>query len=155
MTPPSPRSEKELSLGALAPVVGYHLAQATVAATAAYEHHIGEPLGLRKVEFSLLMLLLANGPTPPKRLSQTLALTAPALTLLIDRLEDRGLVRRERNPHDGRSQHIVLTEAGKKLSRDAAKATTAMEAAASARLSRAEHAMLIELLCKVAGRAAP
>jgi DNA-binding MarR family transcriptional regulator len=155
MAPSSPRSEKELSLGALAQVVGYHLAQATVAATAAYERHIGGPLGLRKVEFSLLMLLLANGPTPPKRLSQTLALTAPALTVLIDRLERRGLVRRQRNPQDGRSQHIVLTEAGSKLSRDAARTAPSLESAASARLSRAEHAMLIELLCKLAGRTAP
>jgi DNA-binding MarR family transcriptional regulator len=155
MAPSPPRSEKELSLGALAQVVGYHLAQAAVVTTAAYARHVGEPFELRKVEFSLLMLLLANGPTPPKRLSQTLALTAPALTVLIDRLEQRGLVRRQRNPQDGRSQHIVLTAAGRKLSRDAAGATPSMETAAGARLSRAEHAMLIELLCKMAGWAAP
>ena len=64
-------------------------------------------------------------------------------------------MRRQRNPQDGRSQHIVLTAAGRKLSRDAAGATPSMETAAGARLSRAEHAMLIELLCKMAGWAAP
>jgi len=149
------RIEPGLSLGALSQVVGYHLAQATVVTAAAYERHVGGPFGLRKVEFSLLMLLLANGTLAPKRLAQTLALTAPNLTLLLDRLQERRLLRRERNPADGRSQHIVLTDEGKAFARDAAKVAGTMEHELAARLTRAEHAMLIELLCKVAGRTTP
>jgi DNA-binding MarR family transcriptional regulator len=148
------RAEPGLSLGALSRVVGYHLAQAGVVTTAAYERHIGEPFGLRKVEFSLLMLLLANGALAPKRLALTLALTAPSLTLLLDRLQQRGLLRRERNPADGRSQHIVLTDAGKAFAREAARVAGTMEDELAARLTPAEHAMLIELLCKVMGRTA-
>ena len=143
-----------LSLGALAQVIGYHLAQATVVTTETYERHVGRPFGLRKVEFSLLMLLLANGPLAPKRLAQTLALTAPNLTALVDRLQERGVVRRQRNPADGRSQHIVLTERGGTLARDAARAGGSMEDEIASRLTPAEHAMLIELLGKLAGRPA-
>ena len=73
-----------MRLGALEGVLGYHVAQATVVTMAAFERHVGQPLGLRKVEYSLLMLLLANGPQSPKRLGQALVLSAPNLTLLLD-----------------------------------------------------------------------
>ena len=61
-----------------------------------------------------------------------------------------GLVRREKNPADGCSQHLVLTDRGRKLARAAAEAAVPMEQALLARLTRAEHAMLIELLDKLA-----
>jgi DNA-binding MarR family transcriptional regulator len=80
-------------------------------------------------------------------------LTAPTLTTLLDRLQERGLIRRQRNPADGRSQHIVLTDAGKTLARDAARVAGTMERELAQRLTPAELAMLIELLGKVAGRA--
>jgi DNA-binding MarR family transcriptional regulator len=81
---------------------------------------VGEPLALRKVEFSLLLLLHANGPLAPKQLARTLSLPAPALTVLMDRLQAQGHLRREPNPQDGRSQHVVLTPAGRTLAARAA-----------------------------------
>lgn len=147
--------EDRLALGPLAGIAGYHIAQAAVTTYAAFEHHIGKPYGLRKVEYSLLMLLMANGPLPPKRLAQTLTLTGPNMTQLLDRLQARGLLRRERNPADGRSQNIVLTEKGQRMARDSAAAAGPMERELEQRLTRAEHAMLIQLLCRLAGRAPP
>ncbi|MDE2082071.1 MAG: MarR family transcriptional regulator [Burkholderiales bacterium] len=140
-----------LSLGPLARVVGFHLARASALTAVLYERHVGAPLNLRKAEFSVLMLLLANRAVPPKQLAQALAVTAPALTLLLDRLQQRGLLRREPNPRDGRSQHVVLTEAGQRLAADAAAAAAPMEAGLRERLSPAEQAMLIELLEKLGG----
>jgi len=145
----------EVQLGTLAGLMGYHIAQAAVTTYAAFDEHIGKPFGLRKVEFSLLMLLLANGPLTPRQLAGTLTLTAPALTLLLDRLQQRGLLRRERNPNDGRSQHIVLTAKGRRMAEQTAAAAAPMERGLQTRLSRAEHAMLIELLCRLAGTAPP
>jgi DNA-binding MarR family transcriptional regulator len=152
---PPDKGLSALSLGPLGDLVGYHLAQAAVVTTAGFERHVGQPFGLRKVDFSLLMLLLANGPVSPKRLAQALALTAPALTMLLDRLQERGLIRRERNPADGRSQHIVLTDAGLRTARDCARAALPMEQDLGDRLSRAEQAMLVELLARLAGRGPP
>ena len=54
------------------------------------------------------------------------------------------------NPEDGRSQHLLLTRTGKQLATQTATATQAMEAELNQRLSSAEHAMLIELLDKLA-----
>jgi DNA-binding MarR family transcriptional regulator len=148
---PLPAGEP-LSLGVLSDVLGYHIAQAAVTTYGTFESHIGAPYGLRKVEYSLLMLLLANGPLSPKRLGQALALSAPNLTLLLDRLQARELIRRERSATDGRSQNIVLTPAGQRMADETAAAAEPMEAVLGDRLSRAERLMLIELLRKVAGR---
>lgn len=141
-----------VSLGILSDVLGYHIAQASVTTVDMFERHIGERFKLRKVEYSILMLLLENGALSPKRLGQVLALTAPNLTLLLDRLQHRHLLRRERNQTDRRSQNIVLTEAGVKLSRDSAAAAAAMERELDSRLTPGERAMLLELLHKVAAR---
>ena len=114
---PLPVPEREtLALGVLTDVLGYHVAQAAVTTYATFEQFIGQPFGLRKVEYSLLMLLLANGPLSPKRLGQALALSAPNLTLLLDRLQERGLLRRERSAADRRVVHLQLTAAGRAAS---------------------------------------
>jgi DNA-binding MarR family transcriptional regulator len=142
----------ELTLGRLADVLGYHIAQAAVSTVELFERHVGGPFELRKVEFSMLMLLLANGALTPKRLGQVLALTPPNLTLLLDRLQQRELLLRERSEVDRRSQNIVLTAAGRALAEAAAEAAVPMERELHPRLTSAERALLIELLRKVSGR---
>lgn len=142
----------DVALGTLEGVLGYHVARAAVVTVGLFERHVGERFGLREVEFSILMLLAANAALSPKRLGQVLLLSPPNLTLLLDRLQERSLLRRERNPLDGRSQNVVLTDVGRTLAAEAAAAACTMEAELSARLSFAEHAMLIELLRKATGR---
>lgn len=149
---PASSEPATLSLGPLTEVVGYHIAQAAVVTYGLFERFIGEPFDLRKTEYSMLMLLWANGPLSPKRLAKALALSAPNLTMLLDRLQGRGLLLRERSEVDRRSQNIVLTPDGQQLAGAAADAAQPMELQLLGRLSRAEHAMLIELLAKVAGR---
>lgn len=143
------RKAAPLALGALDALVGWHLARAAVPATAVYQRHLGRPFDLSRAEFSLISLLAANPPLVPKQLAAALALSAPKLTLLLDRLQQRGMVERAPNPADGRSTHIVLTERGRRLARETAKAAATMEQALVARLSRAEQAMLVELLAKL------
>ena len=148
---PAEAPRTRLDLGPLADVLGYHLAQAAVVTVDLFIRHVGAPFNLRKVEYSLLMLLLANGPLSPKRLAQTLRLSNPNLTLLLDRLQERGLLRHERNERDRRSQNIVLMPEGLALSQQAAQVSPSMERELLDRLSPAERAMLIELLMKAAG----
>ena len=140
-----------LALGPLGDLLGFHIARASVTTFALFEQHVGQPFSLRKVEYSLLLLVLANGPLSPKRLAQALALSAPNLTMLLDRLQERGLLLRERSVLDRRSQNVVLTDEGLRIAQASAAEALPMERALDSRLSRAEHAMLIELLRKVAG----
>lgn len=150
---PAPQPATGLALGVLADLLGFRIAQAAVVSFGSFDVHLGKPFALRKVEFSLLVLLLANGPLTPRQLARTLMLTAPTLTMLLGRLQTRGLLQRERNPQDGRSQHIVLTPKGRRLAQDSSTAAHTMEGELQQRLTPAEHAILIELLARVAGRA--
>ena len=145
------RTDGTLEFGVLRDVLGFHITLANIAAVAVFERHVGRPFDLRKAEFSLLMLLLANGPTPAKLLARTLRLSAPNLTMLIDRMQAKQWLHRERNQADRRSQTIVLSPAGTSLARRAQTAAKTMEHSLLQRLSRAERAMLFELLTKVAG----
>ena len=131
-------------------LLGYRLAQASVRMRTVFNQHVGEPLNLRTVEFSLLMLLLANDEATPSQISRTLAMSAPNLTQLLDRLAERGLVGRERSPHDRRAQHIRLTRAGRALAKRAHEVSLGMEQETLRHLSDAERAMLLELLQRVA-----
>jgi DNA-binding MarR family transcriptional regulator len=136
--------------GVLDSVVGHHLACARVTTHVTFLKHFGQPYDLRPVEYSLLMLLAANAQLTPKQLAQSLALSAPNLTILLDRMQDRGLLQRVRSEIDRRSQHVMLTDAGRTLTDEIATKTPAMEAELDGCLSRAERALLIELLDKIA-----
>ena len=111
-------SVHELDLGALRSIAGFHMARASVPALDAFERHVGAPHALHKVEFSLLMLLQANPAVSPKALARALAIAAPKLTALLDRLQQRGLLQRRPNPNDGRSQLVDLTAQGQRLAGD-------------------------------------
>ncbi|MEO8281413.1 MAG: MarR family winged helix-turn-helix transcriptional regulator [Ideonella sp.] len=144
--------DDKLQLGPLNDLLGYHLAHAVFTTSVMFERHIGTPFQLSKIEYSMLMLILSNGPLAPKRLAHALALTAPKMSMLLDRMQSRGLLRRERSEIDRRSQNVVLTPEGDRIANRSAAAAVSAEAALSSRLSRAERAMLVELLSKVAGR---
>lgn len=55
------------------------------------------------------------------RISERLLLDAGTLTPLLRRMEEAGLLKRERAAHDGREVHVVLTRAGRALKKKAAR----------------------------------
>jgi DNA-binding MarR family transcriptional regulator len=140
---------QELDEGALHSVLGYHISQASVTTLGLFARHVGEPLDLRPVEFSLLLLLLANEQVTPKQLAQALALSAPNLTILLDRLQERGVIERVRSEADRRSQNVLLTSAGTELTQRCMALCTTMEQDLDGCLTPGEHLLLIELLQKV------
>ena len=146
----SRNNQPSMAKGILSSVIGYHIATARVTTQGLFVRHIGQPFSLRPVEFSLLMLLQAHGHLTPKQLSRLLALSGPNLSMLLDRIQDRGLVERVRSAVDRRSQQILLTSAGQELVHRLAARVPGMEVELDAVLSPAERAMLIELLQKVA-----
>jgi DNA-binding MarR family transcriptional regulator len=148
--PGRPARQRGLTQGPLADIVGYRIVQARLTTGSNFERHIGLPLALRPVEYSLLVLLKANGQATPKQLAAALSLTAPNLTILLDRTQQRGLIARERSDTDRRSQWVRLTPQGQSLTLQAELLTPAMEAELDGCLSRAERALLLELLEKVA-----
>ncbi len=131
-------------------LLGYHMAQADIPAKAAYYKYIGDPLQLRHVEFTILMLVKANPGVTQKQLSQTLAVSAPNITLLLDRLEDKGWIERVRSDADRRVQHVQLTAAGVALARQSHELSLDCEREMLRHLTPGERLLLLELLDKVA-----
>lgn len=134
----------------LTTLLGYHLAQATVPTDNIFKSRISATFNLNKLEFTILMLLVANEQVTPKRLSGALNVPASNLTLIVDRLETRELVERLRSEEDRRVQYVKLTKKGIKLTREVVAVTDVMEKELLSHLTKAEQAILFELLKKIA-----
>lgn len=63
---------------------------------------IAERVGLGATEEKTLSLLDQRGPLTAGEIASHTGLTTPSVTSLIDRLENKGMVRRVRDPHDRR-----------------------------------------------------
>lgn len=131
-------------------LIGYQLAQATVATTVVFNAEVGAPHELRPVEYTVLQLIAENPGSSPVKLAKALAVTKPNITMWVDRLVSRGLVERSPSATDKRAQELRTTAAGAKLAAAATARLLAGERQALALLSEAERAILAELLHKVA-----
>jgi DNA-binding MarR family transcriptional regulator len=93
---------------------------------------------------------------PPNRLSPTrlfkgLMLSSAGITNRLDRLEERGLVRRSRDPHDRRGVLVELTDDGREVLERAIKANTVAEPEIVGGLAASELDELAGLLKKLLG----
>jgi DNA-binding MarR family transcriptional regulator len=66
-------------------------------------------LGMTVTDMQVIDLLESAGPTTAGQLADLTGLTTGAITGMINRLEEAGLVRRERDPNDGRRVIVQLT----------------------------------------------
>jgi DNA-binding MarR family transcriptional regulator len=139
-----------LQEGGIRELLGYQLAQSAIVTTSAFVRAAGKPLDLRPVEFTILQLVCENAPVTATQLAKELAITTPGITIWIDRLEKRGLVRRERSSTDRRTQELTITPKGRALVSSALAKLLEAERELLASLSEGERRMLLELLHKVA-----
>lgn len=146
---PDPDSDPdEPDQSALLGLVGYNCRRAYVQIHKTFlERMVG--YRLRPVEFSVLAVLRANPRLTQKQLSRALNVSPPNLAVLLDRLQSRGLLSRERNPLDGRSQVLSLTDSGRQMVVRAERTAHALELEATAMLSDTERQTLIRLLQKI------
>ncbi len=106
-------------------------------------------LGLGLSDFAVLELLLHKGPQLVNRLGRKVLLSSGSITTAVDRLEERGLVRRAVDPEDLRARVVQLTATGRKLvERAFAKHAEDMEATMAVLRPR-EREELVRLLKKL------
>ena len=86
------------------------------------------PFDLRMLTYSALVLIVDNPGLNQSRLSQIMDIERPNLVVIIDELEERELITRERVPMDRRSYALHPTEAGHALYRETLDAVTQHEA---------------------------
>jgi DNA-binding MarR family transcriptional regulator len=73
------------------------------------------PAGLSLTAAATLATLERSGPTRLTALAASEGVSQPAMTQLVARLEEGGLVARCADPADGRAVHVQLTNAGRDL----------------------------------------
>ena len=103
-----------LSPSPLTAHLGYWLRRVSNEVSAAFATRLAE-LGVTVPEWVLLRTLLDEAPLAPSTLARSMGMTRGAITKLVDRLEARGLLRRDADPSDGRAQQLTLTGDGRAL----------------------------------------
>lgn len=121
----------------------------TARALETHARHSVESMGLCLSDFGVLEALLHKGPLAVHLLGEKVLLTSGSMTVAIDRLEKRGLVRRTADAEDRRARIVELTAAGRRLiQRLFAAHARDMEQAVSV-LSRQERLVLTAMLRKL------
>lgn len=109
--------------------------------------------GISWREWQVLTNLMLGGETPrsPGDLASTLMVTTGAMTNVLDRLAEGGLIRRVRNPDDRRSVIVEATDAGIELWYAAVNGLGEQEAGVVSVLTASEQRQLNSLLRKLLG----
>ncbi|GAA1144936.1 MarR family winged helix-turn-helix transcriptional regulator [Nesterenkonia lutea] len=103
-----------------------------------------------KVRPFAVLAMACSGTNPSQReLGDFLDLDPSQVVTLVDRLEERGAIRREPDPRDRRSKILVATESGQQLHAQAAERTRKAEEQTLQALTSAERDQLRELLARV------
>lgn len=106
-------------------------------------------IGINYSQYLVVKILAKHGPQMPGDLARFLDHNAGAMTRLIDRLEDKGYVRRKPHAEDRRALTIELTAGGEELWRAISKYIERAQELALRDLKPAEREKLYELLRRV------
>jgi DNA-binding MarR family transcriptional regulator len=129
--------------------VAFLLAQLGAHAAAAFADRI-RPLRLTPPQAGVLRRLAQFPGQSQRELADALGMHAPRLVALIDELEDRGLVGRDRDPRDRRNYAISLTDEGRQLLAELGRVARQHEHTITAALDNNERAQLLTLLRRIA-----
>ncbi|MBY6049406.1 MarR family transcriptional regulator [Vannielia litorea] len=120
----------------------FHMIQMDVNATLA-------PFGLRMVTFSALVVVMENPGLRQSQLAELLAIERPNLVVILDELEQAGLLTRDRAPDDRRAYALHVTAKGLALCEEARIAVSAHDKRMAEGLTDAELDLLITALRRI------
>lgn len=84
-----------------------------------YTKEINKKYNVSAAQVNCLLALHEYGPLPPSQIAKMILVNSSTVTGIIDRLEQKGLVERQRISQDRRVITIQLTESGKTLAENA------------------------------------
>jgi DNA-binding MarR family transcriptional regulator len=131
-------------------LVGFQVAKASIVTLAIFDEVVGQPEGLRTVEYTVLALIDSNGSVAPAQLAKTLNLSPSYITVALDKLEARGFINRQADQRDRRGQRLTATTKGHQEALRLTRRLIEAERRAISTLSPVEQLMLAELLGKLA-----
>lgn len=133
----------------LATEIEFLMARARAVGTA-HANQVLTELELKARSYAVLSLAASAAKPTQRELAEFLSLDASQIVALVDGLQDRGLIRREPDPNDRRSNVIVSTPEGDELYARASDKVARAEAASLSALSLEERDQLRSLLSRVA-----
>lgn len=139
------RDIERVSDATLRTFLGYHIKRAHNVIRADLKRTL-EPFDLRIITYSALVLIVDNPGLRQSQLADALAIERPNLVVIIDELEQRELIVRERVPTDRRAHALKATLAGRRLCDKAVKADIAHEKALFSDLSDKDRKTVIEAM---------
>ncbi|GAA2418824.1 hypothetical protein GCM10010191_32090 [Actinomadura vinacea] len=108
------------------------------------------PLGINVRGFAVMLALPMYGPVSQRDLIGHIGIDKSTMVRLIDELEDRGLVSRERVPQDRRAYSIALTRRGEQTLTRARRAAEQVGGHIFGRFTEPERRHLVDLLRRLA-----
>jgi DNA-binding MarR family transcriptional regulator len=142
--------DQALVAGSIADRTGYLIAHAHRKLRELAEGLLG-PLGLHPRDFGALSVLAELQPCSQNALAARLGITPPGALALVDELEARGLVVRQRKADDRRFYDLTLTPQGRDILGQARKAAARAQGAVVEVLGRDGDARLRQLLATLIG----
>lgn len=139
---------EEVDASYLESLIGYNARRAALSVIEVFLSRMAV-YDLRPVDFSVLSLITHNPGITSRQLCTALGILPPNLVGMINALEKRELIQRQPHPRDGRAVGLHLAPAGQKLTRDAERTASELEAQVGSRLSAGEVKTLIRLLKKI------
>ncbi|NIC07177.1 MarR family winged helix-turn-helix transcriptional regulator [Billgrantia bachuensis] len=109
-----------------------------------------EAYNLTQLQYVVLAALDERGPLDQITLGGCTALDRNTVAVVVRKLEERGLVTRQRNPEDRRSMVVTLTEAGEALRMEAEAAVLKAQDDILGPLNEEERELLCGLLQRMA-----
>ncbi|MEN9751172.1 MAG: hypothetical protein RLZZ600_219 [Actinomycetota bacterium] len=149
MTKAKSAPKHRLHTAELANEIEFLMARARAVGTA-HANEVLAGLDLKARSYAVLSLAVGGAKPTQRELAEFLSLDASQIVALVDVLQDRGLVAREPDPNDRRSNVIVSTDAGRELYSRASVLVAQAEARSLSALSDEERNQLRILLSRVA-----
>jgi DNA-binding MarR family transcriptional regulator len=137
-----------MELGGLGELLGFHL---RLAQLAMYRDFVSamEELDLTQKQLATLQLIGANPGVSQVDLAATLGTDRATMMGMIDRLDQRDLLVRERSASDRRRQELSLTKRGAELLSEAQRVLARHEQDYTSRFSQAELEALMSALRRI------
>lgn len=128
--------------------VGYHLKRASNDILADLALTL-KPFDLRMLTYSALVLIVDNPGLRQFQLADAMDVERPNLVVLLDELEHRELITRNKVPTDRRAYALTATLAGQRLCQKAVQAVTEHEAALLAGIEPEQLDVMTALMSKI------
>jgi DNA-binding MarR family transcriptional regulator len=148
---PEPVQARSINYGPLPDLIGFHLRFAATALYREYTAAVGET-GLTQHQHGIVQLAALNPGLTQAEIADALGTDRVSLIAIIDKLEARDLIRRERSVSDRRRQELQVTPEGRALLARGNALIKKHEAQIAGRLLPDQLNSLLDALRRIHGR---